>query len=185
MNLARSVSVVHRRQKLWRAAVAAIALCGSIASAEPKALDVQALFYPGAGCADAVIQAVNSARWYLYFQTGNGLSNTAIKALIAAKKRGVHVEVILDKSQKNGAADTLNDAGIKTYLDTKHGGPRTGVVIVDEAKVVTGVFDFSKSADDTNVDNLLVISDVAIAAKYLENWRSHVEHASLFGAKRR
>ncbi len=52
-------------------------------------------------------------------------------ALVAAKKRGVTIAVILDKSQKTAnysEADFLAHAGVPTFIDAKHAiAPAHGV----------------------------------------------------------
>lgn len=172
--------------------IALVLAAGAMAVTEPafgaKELDVQALFYPGRGCTDAVVEALGSARWYIHFQAYNVIPEAVSKALVEARERGVDVEVILDKGQKsdrNSSAELLAKAGVKTFIDSRHASARNSIVIIDEAKVITGSFDFMKSADDTTSDNILVISDISMSAKYLQNWREHQQHAVAYTGKRR
>lgn len=154
---------------------------------QAKELGVQALFFPGTGCTENVVKALQSARWFINFEAYNVIPDSVVKALIDARSRGVKVEVILDKglksSDRNSSADSLVRAGIKTYFDTKHSVARNSVVIIDETQVLTGSFDFSKSSDDATPDNLLIITDPAISGKYLENWRSHASHSNQYGKR--
>lgn len=43
--------------------------------------------------------------------------------------------------------------------------------------VITGSFNFSKAAEESNAENLLVIDDAALAAKYAANWAEHLKHS--------
>ena len=91
------------------------------------------------------------------------------KALVDAKKRGVSVEVILDKSQRSekySSADFLKNAGVPTYIDAKHAIAHNKVMVIDGQTVLTGSFNFTKAAEESNAENLLVIHEAALAAKY-------------------
>ena len=98
------------------------------------------------------------------------------KALLSAHKRGVKVEVILDKSQrkeKYSSADFLAHAGIRTLIDSAHAIAHNKVMVIDGEIVITGSFNFTKAAEEKNAENLLVIRDKALAEKYIRNWQEH------------
>ncbi len=62
------------------------------------------------------------------------------KALVNAHKRGVKVEVILDKSnltEKYSSADFLSGAGITTLIDSAHAIAHNKVVIIDQEIVIS------------------------------------------------
>src|SRR5208283_3803153 len=68
------------------------------------------------------------------------------KALVDAHKRGVDVEVVLDKSQKTekySSADFLAHAGIPTKIDSKHAIAHNKIMVIDSATVITGSFNFT------------------------------------------
>lgn len=48
---------------------------------------------------------------------------------------------------------------------------------IDGETVITGSFNFTKAAQLDNAENVLVLHDLAIAARYGENWREHWEHS--------
>ena len=58
-------------------------------------------------------------------------------------------------------------------------------MIIDGVTVITGSFNFTKSAEDRNAENLLVIRDKVLAAKYVENWKVHWEHSEVYGGRSR
>jgi phosphatidylserine/phosphatidylglycerophosphate/cardiolipin synthase-like enzyme len=99
-------------------------------------------------------------------------------ALIEAEKRGVDVEVILDKSQEKARgteADLISESGIPTYIDSAYRIAHDKVMVIDGNKVITGSFNFTKSAEDYNAENLLVISnDPPLAAQYTASWKQHL-----------
>ncbi len=91
----------------------------------PRVTDatIQAYFSPNGGCTEAVVEALAKAQQTVKVQAYSFTSAPIAKALVDAHKRGVRVEVILDKSQrieKYSAADFLAHAGIPTRIDAQH-----------------------------------------------------------------
>ena len=77
-------------------------------------------FSPNGGCTEAIVKEINSAKSEIYVQAYSFTSAPIAKALVDAHKRGIKVEVILDKSQKGERyteATFLTNAGIPTYMD--------------------------------------------------------------------
>jgi phosphatidylserine/phosphatidylglycerophosphate/cardiolipin synthase-like enzyme len=106
---------------------------------------------------------------------------------VDAHKRGVRVEVILDKSQrteKYSAADFLAHAGIPTRIDAQHRIAHNKVMVIDGAVVITGSFNFTKGAEHENAENLLVIQSRDLAAQYTWNWEAHAAHADAYEGRR-
>lgn len=105
-----------------------------------------------------------------------------------AHRRGVKVQVILDKSQrteKYSEADFLQHAGIPTIIDAKHAIAHNKIMIIDGKTVLTGSFNFTKAAEENNAENLLVIDDSALAEKYLSNWTAHLRHSEVYVRRQR
>jgi phosphatidylserine/phosphatidylglycerophosphate/cardiolipin synthase-like enzyme len=78
------------------------------------------------------------------------------KALLNAHKRGVKVEVILDRSQKTqkySSATFLYNVGIPVKIDAQHTIAHNKVMIIDGETVITGSFNFTKPADENNAEN--------------------------------
>jgi phosphatidylserine/phosphatidylglycerophosphate/cardiolipin synthase-like enzyme len=94
------------------------------------------------------------------------------------------VVVILDKSQrtdKYSSATFLADAGIRTRIDDKHTIAHNKIMIIDQRRVITGSFNFTKAAEDHNAENMLVIDgDPELVAKYTANWKAHERHSTAY-----
>ena len=94
--------------------------------------------------------------------------------LVAAKKRGVMVNVILDKSQKSNrysASRFLINQHIPCWIDDKPAIAHNKIMIIDGKEVITGSYNFTKAAQNKNAENLLVIYDEKLAHIYMENWQ--------------
>jgi len=53
-------------------------------------------------------------------------------------------------------------------------------MIIDNETVITGSFNFTKAAEESNAENLLVVRDKELASRYTENWQVHDEHSEAF-----
>lgn len=47
----------------------------------------------------------------------------------------------------------------------------------DGHTIITGSFNFTKAAEAENAENLLVIDDPKLAARYTANWKIHLSHS--------
>ncbi|WP_245528680.1 phospholipase D-like domain-containing protein [Candidatus Odyssella thessalonicensis] len=91
------------------------------------------------------------------------------------KKRGVEVQVILDKSNKtdkHSKASLLAQNGIKVYIDSPQGIAHSKVLILEKETVITGSYNFSAAAYSRNAENLLIIKNPELAQRYLKNWEA-------------
>lgn len=141
---------------------------------------IQVYFSPNGGCTDAIVNTLNGAKRTILVQAYSFTSAPIAKAVTDAHKRGVRVKVILDKSQrteKYSSADFLAHAGIPVSIDAKHKIAHNKVMVIDSGTVITGSFNFTKSAEEGNAENVLIVESPELAAKYIENWKKHEGHS--------
>jgi phosphatidylserine/phosphatidylglycerophosphate/cardiolipin synthase-like enzyme len=140
----------------------------------------QILFSPNGGCTKAIVNEINQAKTEILVQAYSFTSAPIAKALVDARKRGVKVQVILDKSQRSEkytSATFLTNSGVPTYIDAKHAIAHNKIMIIDKTTVITGSFNFTKAAEEKNAENLLIVPSKDLAILYLENWQKHKEHS--------
>lgn len=160
-----------------------ICFAGSVPAADlvlPHDTPVQVYFSPKGGAQEALVQEIKKAKESIFVQAYSFTSEPIIQALIKAHQRGVHVEIILDKSQatdKRSGTASVREAGIHTVIDRRHAIAHNKIMIIDQDTVVTGSFNFTKSAEEKNAENLLVVRSPELARLYLENWKRHREHS--------
>lgn len=144
---------------------------------------IEVFFSPNGGCTDAIVKALDQAKTSVLVQAYSFTSAPIAKAVVDAHKRGIQVKVILDKSQrteKYSSADFLAHAGVPVSIDAKHEIAHNKVMVIDSNTVITGSFNFTKSAEEDNAENLLIIHSPELAAKYIENWKKHAEHSEKY-----
>ena len=126
-------------------------------------------------CTDLIVNAVGGAKTSILVQAYSFTSAPIAKALLDAHKRGVQVQVILDKSQrteKYSSADFLANQGVPTKIDAAHAISHN----IDAETVSTGSFNVTKAAQEKNAENVLILRDQALAAQYTQNWQAHAQH---------
>lgn len=149
-------------------------------SPETYIVSTQVYFSPNGGSQDAVVKEINNAKKSIFVQAYSFTNQPIAKALVEAQKRGVSVYVILDKSNqtaKYSAADFTDHFGVDTYIDDKHAIAHNKIIIIDKETVITGSYNFTKAAENSNAENLLVIRSTQLADSYLGNWAEHQKHS--------
>lgn len=137
----------------------------------PPAL--QTCFVPGGDCTGLITDAIFAARQEILVQAYAFTSWPIARALAAARARGVDVRAILDHREAFGRGSqvvVLEEAGVPILIDPIRGAAHNKVMVIDGATVITGSFNFSRSAQLRNAENMLVIADPAIARRYRDNW---------------
>ena len=141
---------------------------------------VEVWFSPKGGCTEAVVREINSARHEVLVQAYSFSSKPITEALVAAKTRGVHVTVLLDKSNESEAYSDLPlflEHGLAPLIDAHHAIAHNKVMVIDRATVVTGSFNFTHQAEAENAENLLVIKgNPALAKAYHDQFAQHKGH---------
>ena len=137
-------------------------------------------FSPEGGCTEAVVREIGKAKNEVLVQAYSFTSKPIFDALVAAHRRDVNVKAIFDKSDATGKeslAKTLAGTGIPCWLDQRHAIAHNKVMIVDQSTVITGSFNFTTAAEKHNAENLLILRDPKLAAKYTDAWRVHKGHS--------
>ena len=107
-------------------------------SNEPK---FAVYFSPKGGWTNAVVSSLDAAQSSILIQAYSFTSAPIAKALVNAKKHGVDVQAILDKSQKTekySSATFLSNARIPTFIDSKHKIAHNKIMIIDGRTVISG-----------------------------------------------
>lgn len=142
---------------------------------------IQAYFSPNGGCTEAIVTEIDAAKVSLEVQAYSFTSAPIAKAVADAHARGVKVRVILDKSQdteKYSSLTFLQNAQVPTRVDRKHAIAHNKIMIIDRKTLLTGSFNFTKNAEKSNAENLLVINDQPeLIAAYEKNFEEHLGHS--------
>ena len=99
-------------------------------------------------------------------------------ALEKVHKRGVDVQVIVDKNQADGpygqkVLKILKKARIPvSFVEGKDkSSMHHKFAVIDESTVLTGSYNYTTSASTRHDENLLILDDKKIAMQYLKEWQ--------------
>ena len=137
-------------------------------------------FTPGQNCTGEIVEAIQQAKKTIRVQAYSFTSTPIAKALVDAKRRGIDVKVILDKSQQKAkytSATFLYNQHVLVYIDYKPAIAHNKIIVIDNQFVITGSFNFTKAAQMRNAENLLIIKDPVLAKAYAENWEKRLQQS--------
>ena len=126
-------------------------------------------FSPVDGINQHVVDTINQAKQSIVFMAFSFTDDAIGQALIDAQARGVSVSGVVERQSANGTGSEfpiLTDAGIDVLTDGNCYIMHHKTIVVDEQVVVTGSYNFTKSAEQSNDENLLIIDSPAFAREY-------------------
>ena len=139
---------------------------------------VQACFSPQGKCATHIVREIENAKRELLVAVYAFTSDDLAGALVQAKKRGLMVQVIIDRE-----FDSRNDKSQGKFLEVQripvrrlsggkppHSAREIGLMhqkfaIIDRRIVFTGSYNWTQAADSFNDENLLVFRDAGPLAE--------------------
>lgn len=149
--------------------------------------ELEIAFSPRGGCTALVVKVIDSAKTSVRVLAYSFTSAPIAQALVEAHKRGIDVQVVVDKSQRSArytSATFIANAGIPVRIDFKHAIAHNKVIIVDGCTVQQGSFNYTKAAEESNGENVLVNWDnPKLAEVYLRDWKRHWEHSEAVAAR--
>ena len=182
-------------QRIWSAAIGAGACAllvmllssavglkdgGAVVTAAPEVL-----YAPEDKPADRLVALYEGARHAIYIATYGLTYPPVVKALVAAKKRGVDVRVITDRGKlddhnQRAALDTLRLAGVPIKINRHDGLMHMKQVVVDDQVNTSGSMNQTSSAAFYNDERLDIFHDAASTQrakeKFLKMWADHTRY---------
>ena len=142
--------------------------------------ELRAFFSPRGGCQDSLVQELQKARKEILVQAYSFTADPLTYALVDAKKRGIDVQVLLDKSneiERHSDLRILLDQNVHPLIDADHAIAHNKIVIIDGKVVVTGSYNFTNQAEGENAENMVIFKGYpAIARQYRDNFMKHKSH---------
>lgn len=144
----------------------------AVASMAPAASVIAGFSHVSPSAKDIAITAVTEAKTSIRLAAYQYTSPDIISAVLAAKKRGVDVAVILDHTQENGDSQaTMVASHIPCYIDHTYKIMHHKFIVVDGINVENGSFNYTLSADKSNAENALYTRGVKqLADAYTTEW---------------
>jgi phosphatidylserine/phosphatidylglycerophosphate/cardiolipin synthase-like enzyme len=150
----------------------------SPATGLPAAGLIESAFSPDEGSEALVLKVINSSDHSIRLAAYSFTSPSIVKALLAAKKRGVDVRVVVDEKGNKGkssiaALNLLVNAGIPTRTNSTYAIHHDKYIVSDESHVQNGSFNYSQAAAKSNSENVVVMwNNLVLASTFLKHWQS-------------
>jgi phosphatidylserine/phosphatidylglycerophosphate/cardiolipin synthase-like enzyme len=133
-------------------------------------IPVENYFSPEDKIDTRLVSLVGSAKKSVHVLAYSFTLDKLANALTKAGKNGVDVKGVFDRdsTEDNTGADfsTLQKAGLDVKLDGEPGLMHMKAIIVDSQTVAFGSYNFTSNAENRNDENILIITDEALAADF-------------------
>jgi phosphatidylserine/phosphatidylglycerophosphate/cardiolipin synthase-like enzyme len=144
-------------------------------------LEIKAHFSPKGGCQEAILAELKKARREILVQAYSFTAEPLALAMVEAKKNGVTVEIVLDKSnelERYSDLKILIDNSMDVKIDHEHAIAHNKIIIIDKKVLLTGSYNFTNQAEHENAENLMIIKGhPELVSWYRDNFFKHREHA--------
>jgi phosphatidylserine/phosphatidylglycerophosphate/cardiolipin synthase-like enzyme len=134
---------------------------------------IEVCFSPPGKCAEKVAKAVSRAQKSIRFMAFAFTSDPIAEALAERQRAGVDIAGVIETYQSDkpgGDFAAFQNLKMNVLLDGNPYNMHHKVFILDEQTVILGSFNFTRSADMANDENLLIISDRQMASLYLDEF---------------
>ncbi len=135
---------------------------------------VETIFSPDDGAADRMVALIQNAQESVHFMAFSFTSDDIAAAMIDRHNAGVTVSGVFEEGQyysNTGTEfDRLVDAGLDVRLDGNDRNMHHKTIIIDEAIVITGSYNFSRSAEIRNDENVVIVHNADFAAEYVREF---------------
>lgn len=135
-------------------------------------IQIQTFFSPGGGAMDAMhaelARATKSIKFMAFSMTDKEVTNI----MLQKKAAGVKIEGVFDTCliPQYSIYWDLKKNGIMSLSDGNQALMHHKVMIIDDETVITGSFNFSKSAQNNNNENMLIIKSPLIAKQFNDEY---------------
>ena len=138
----------------------------------PASASIKSFFSPGDECKNALIGQIKKTKRSIDVCVFTISDNDISDALIQTHKRGVRVRVLTDNDKQFDLGSDiarLCRGGIKVKTDRSRHHMHHKFAVFDDDTLVTGSFNWTRSASDYNHENIMIVQDeVSVAAFLLE-----------------
>lgn len=143
---------------------------------------IENYFCPEDYCGDKIADVLSNAKESIYFMTFSFTHKSIGNVILVKNSEDVLVKGVFES---RGTGSEYSRFGVFSYQDIevrKDGNPATmhhKVFIVDEKIVITGSFNPSSNADNSNDENILIIYDSEIASEYVKEFENVWENSKI------
>lgn len=175
------MSRVCLTNRVWKSCAVVLLCVAAFVSVMPNreaaALSIEVWYGPEDEPLRHVVHLYDEATRYIFVAVYGLTSPQAVKALIAAERRGVDVRVITDRERVNdgkqrAALAALREAGIPVKINRHDNLMHLKQVVIDDEVNTNGSMNHTTSGNRFNDERVDVIRDHVVSAKAREKFLS-------------
>ena len=136
---------------------------------QPKSGVSEVHFSPGPACLGAIVRQLEHAKKSVDVCVFTITDDRLASALLDAHRRHVTLRILTDDDKagdKGSDVHRLASAGVEVRVDQSDHHMHHKFAIFDDAVVVTGSYNWTRSAAEYNAENILVTDDARLVSPY-------------------
>ncbi len=129
-----------------------------------------------------IVDLIYEAERSVYLLAFAFTSDSISQAMFVQHQAGLDVRGVVEASQINASgadARDLRAAGVDIRLDGNPNNMHHKVIILDERVLILGSYNFTRSAEEKNDENLLILHSPALAAEFLIEFDKIYQNATI------
>lgn len=153
---------------------------GATDAPQEREVDLENYFAPEDDVAAEIIGEIRAAERRIRFMAFVFTSDEIADAMIARSESGVIVQGVMEDRNLGSSYSQYDRLRRQIHDVLPDGNPyimHHKVIIIDDETVITGSYNFTKSAEESNDENVLIIHDPEVAALYVEEFGRVYEQA--------
>jgi len=134
---------------------------------------IENCFSPQDGCAEPVLEHISEAQRSIKFLAFSYTSDLIGDAMIERHQAGVQVQGVFETRNARGTGSEfarLKQVGIEVLEDGNCYTMHHKMIVIDDHIVITGSYNFTKRAEETNDENFVIIDNQELATAYTEEF---------------
>jgi phosphatidylserine/phosphatidylglycerophosphate/cardiolipin synthase-like enzyme len=136
---------------------------------------IEVYFSPDDGVANPILEMLRNAEESIHFLAFSFTTDEFGEAIRMQAGNGLTVAGVMEEEQVKSNIGTEYDlfkqASLDVLVDGNEGQMHHKTMIIDERVVITGSYNFSRSAETRNDENLIIIYNEQIADFYMQEFQ--------------
>ncbi len=141
----------------------------------------QAFFSPGMDCLQAIQEGIENAKEEILVCVFTISDDRILQTLLDSHRKGMKIRILTDNEKvhdKGSDIRALVRAGLDVKVDDSQHHMHHKFMIVDGVYTYTGSYNWTRSAERFNAENLVIIEDPELASSFIDQfetlWESSV-----------
>ncbi len=131
-------------------------------------------FSPGTDCLNAIVDTLKKAEHSAKICVFTISDNRIVDAIKDMQLNGVNIKIISDNDKRYDKGNDIDymasRLGIDIKLDTTSAHMHHKFAVIDDKITITGSYNWTRSAETRNYENILVTDDEKVAKTYVKEF---------------